>query len=235
MLLGETHPRELETLLRAELQELALSRSQGAHRGRMAQWTRPDSRYAVPRLLQLPMAGVRLHESCSSKGGIVSRIPAEIQMRTDTYGDGAKGMAFQIDHDITGLGVACEARRKDRHSPFVSTWRYRWLPDRDFVSFAQLREAVNALDDAAIEAEKQRWPQPYETEREPSPTARCWLDNEQGATFTTVRSSWHEYESAPLCAWCVMKAREDPMVVLRAAEARRAWVRDHPIKLPSED
>lgn len=164
----------------------------------------------------------------------MSRIPTEIQMRTDTYGDGAKGMAFQIDHDNAGLGVSCEARRKDGRSPFVSTWRYRWLPDREFATFAALREAVNALDDAAIEAERRRWPQQFEADREPSPTTRCWLDGEQGSTFTTVRSSWHEFASAPLCPACIAKAKDDPMVVLRAVEAREAWVRDRHSERPSK-
>lgn len=158
----------------------------------------------------------------------MSRIPAEIQMRTETYGDGAKGMAFQIDNDTGGLGVSCEARRKDGRSPFVSTWRYRWLPDREFKTFGELREAVNALDDAAIEAEKQRWPQPYEIDREPSDTAKCWLDGVVGSTFVTVRSSWHEYESAPLCPSCEARAKADPRVVLQAVEARKAWVRSRP-------
>lgn len=152
-------------------------------------------------------------------------------MRTDTYGDGAKGMAFQIDRDTAGLGVACEARRKDRSSPFVSTWRYRWLPDRTFATFGELRVVVNALDEAAIEAEKSKWPKHYEADREPSATAKCWLDHTLGATFVTVRTSWHEYDSAPLCPACAAMAKDDPMVVVRAVEARKAWVRANPIRL----
>lgn len=157
----------------------------------------------------------------------MDRIPTEIKMRTDTFGDGAKGMAFQIDHDTAGLGVACEARRKDGRSPFVSTWRYRWLPDRAFGTFGELREAVNELDEAAIEAEKQLWPQPYEIERDPC-QSKCWLDGAAGSTFVTVRTSWHEYASAPLCPACAAMAKDDPMVVVRAVEARRAHVRANP-------
>ncbi len=159
---------------------------------------------------------------------MTDRIPANLSMRTNTFGDGAKGMAFQIDEDTAGLGVSCTARREDRRSPFVSTWRYRWLPDQEFTTFAAMRDAVNALDDAAIEAEKRQWPKPYEADREPSPTAKCWLDGERGATFVTVRISWHEYDSAPLCPACQMKAATDPLVVVSAVEARRAWVRNQP-------
>lgn len=148
-------------------------------------------------------------------------------MRTDTFGDGAKGMAFQIDNDTAGLGISCEARRKDRHSPFVETWRYRWLPDREFATAAELAQAVNAMDEAAIDAEKRKWPQPYEIDREPGPN-KCWLDGVVGSTFVTVRSSWHEYESAPLCPACEAKAKADPRVVLQAVEARKAWVRSRP-------
>lgn len=159
---------------------------------------------------------------------MTDRIPAEIQMRTDTYGDGAKGMAFQIDNDTAGLGVNLTVRREKRGAPWVPVWRYRWLPDRTFSTFPELRDAVNALDDASIEAEKQRWPQHLEADREPSPTAKCWLDGVEGCRFITVRSSWHEYASAPLCPACESRAKTDPRVVIEAVEARVARVRSRP-------
>lgn len=143
-------------------------------------------------------------------------------MKVMMFGDGAKGMAFQRALDVSGLGVILEARREDRHSPFVQTWRYRWLPNRAFSSYAELLRIVNGLDDAAIERERAAWPKATEFVSET--TNPCWLDGQPGAVFITVQTSWCEYGGAPLCATCGELAKADPGVVVRAGEKRAADV-----------
>jgi hypothetical protein len=143
-------------------------------------------------------------------------------MKNTIYGDGAKGMAFQRAEDASGLGVICEARRKDGRSRFIEAWRYRWLPHRDFASYAELRSAVNALDDAAIQREREAWPKATEFEHDTG--NRCWMDGRPGAVFITVQTSWCEYDGAPLCAACGDSAKADPGVVVRAVAKRRADV-----------
>lgn len=150
------------------------------------------------------------------------RLPEHITMKNTMFGDGAKGMAFQRSEDVADQGVICEARREDRRSPFREAWRYRWLPNRDFASYAELREAVNALDDAAIQRERETWPKATEFESESH--NRCWLDGQPGAVFITVQTSWCEHDGAPLCAPCGELAKTDPGVVVRAVAKREADV-----------
>lgn len=150
------------------------------------------------------------------------RLPERVTMKTTMYGDGAKGMAFQRAEDTSGSGVICEARREDRRSPFREAWRYRWLPGRDFATYAELREAVNALDEASIQRERDSWPKATEFESDTS--NRCWLDGLPGVKFVTVQTSWCEHDGAPLCATCAELAKTDPRVVVRAVEARHAKV-----------
>lgn len=153
---------------------------------------------------------------------MADRLPEVVTMQTMMFGDGAKGMAFQRAEDVSDLGVLCEARREDRRSPFKEAWRYRWLPNRDFATYAALREAVNALDDAAIQREREAWPKATEFESDTS--NRCWQDGQPGALFITVQTSWCEHAGAPLCIGCAELAKQDPGVVVRAVAKREADV-----------
>jgi hypothetical protein len=154
---------------------------------------------------------------------MADRLPERVTMKNTMFGDGARGMAFQRSEDVADLGVICEARREDRRSPFKEAWRYRWLPNRDFANYAELRAAVNVMVEAAIERERAMWPKA--TEYEHDTTNRCWLDGTPGAVFITVQTSWCEYEGAPLCEACGAAAKADPTVVVRAVEKRQADVR----------
>lgn len=161
-----------------------------------------------------------------------ARLPALVKMKSTMFGDGAKGMAFQTAEDVSGFGVICEARRKDRCSPFTEAWRYRWLPNRDFATYAELREAVNALDEEDIQREREAWPKA--TEHAHDTANRCWLDGGPGAMFITVQTSWCEHDGAPLCAACAEQAKADPGVVVRAVAKREADVAaKHPQVAPS--
>lgn len=153
---------------------------------------------------------------------MADRLPERLTLKNTMFGDGAKGMAFQTSEDTSGLGVICEARRKDGHSPFKEAWRYRWLPNLDFDSYPALREAVNALDESAIQREREAWPKA--TEHEHDTKNRCWLDRQPGSVFMTVQTSWCEYDAAPLCAACAEMAKTDPAVVVRAVAKREADV-----------
>lgn len=153
---------------------------------------------------------------------MADRLPERVSMKTTMYGDGAKGMAFQRAEDVSDHGVICEARRQDRRSPFTEAWRYRWLPDRDFATYADLRQAVNNLDEMAIERERATWPRA--TKFESDTQNACWLDRQPGAVFVTVQTSWCEYDGAPLCATCAEQAKADLSVVVRAVAKRCADV-----------
>ncbi len=153
---------------------------------------------------------------------MADRLPEQVTMKITMFGDGLKGMAFQRAEDVSGFGVICEARRQDGRSPFKEAWRYRWLPSRDCDTYADLRQAVNVLDDAEIQREREAWPKA--TGHRSDTRNRCWLDGRTGAAFVTVQTSWCEHEGAPLCAECAELAKADPGVVVRAAQARRAAV-----------
>lgn len=154
-------------------------------------------------------------------------LPAKLTMTLEVHGHGAKGMAFYAS-EARGYDVLLDSRRKDGRSPFVDTWRYRWLPEQTFPNFAALREAVNALAPEAIAAERARWPQLVRdaSERlEGGSNTHCWLHKDRPATHNAwVQTSWHKYDglSALICADCAEAAKTDPGVIVRASEQRRA-------------
>lgn len=80
-------------------------------------------------------------------------IPESIKIKETLHGHGTKGMALYGYEDTSGLGIRMEARRKDSRSPFIETWFLDALPNREFPSFAALREAALPLTDEQIEAQ----------------------------------------------------------------------------------
>ena len=157
-------------------------------------------------------------------------IPAHMRMNNTAHGHGDKGMAFYTYEDADGLGVLLDARRKDGRSPFVETWRFRWLANMEFTSYASLREAVKQVREAELEAERAKWPQMPEPPRQAIPggySSGCWLHRDVPRTHTAyVQVCWHKFDTitALLCAECAEQAKTDPGVVLRASAARRAHV-----------
>lgn len=153
-------------------------------------------------------------------------LPENPRMVQEAHGSGAKGMAF-YSYEAQDLDVIQDVRRKDGRSPFVDAWRYRWLPERTFPTYAALREAVNALAPEAIEAERAKWPKLVKdaTERmEGGTTTHCWLHKTAPATHMAwVQTSWHQYDgiSAIICADCAEVAKIDAHVVIRASNQRR--------------
>lgn len=86
------------------------------------------------------------------------RLPPGLKLRNTAHGSGDRGMAFYNHEDTQGLGVVMQARRESHRAPFVETWRFRWLPDQVFSTFAELARALEPLTAEQIAAEKARWP-----------------------------------------------------------------------------
>ncbi len=80
-------------------------------------------------------------------------IPETIKIHETVHGHGAKGMAFYGYEDASGLGIRMEARRENGRSPFIETWFVDALPNREFPTFAALRDAVFSLTDDQIAAQ----------------------------------------------------------------------------------
>jgi hypothetical protein len=136
-------------------------------------------------------------------------------------------MAFYTYEDTGDLGIVRDSRRESARHQFVDTWRFRWLPDRDFKTFGDLQAAVAELSDEAIAAEKAKWPQLGEVldvcERDwPN---RCWRHRDRKAAIQAcVATSWIRGDGAiaSLCADCGQDV--DAADVIAVVEERRAAV-----------
>jgi hypothetical protein len=156
-------------------------------------------------------------------------LPENLTMMNTAHGHGDKGMAFYTYEDADGLGVLLDARRKDGRSPFVETWRFRWLPYVEARTYNELRDAVGALcNEEQVADQKAKWPQ---MPKPPAPSlggvGRCWLHTDRPRTHSGwVQTSWHQFDglTAMLCDECAAAAATDPTGIVRASEARRADV-----------
>lgn len=101
-------------------------------------------------------------------------LPTELTMRETMHGHGANGMAFYGYEDTAGLGVQMQARRGNSRCPFVETWFHTALPEREFPTYQEMREAVAQLTDEAIAAEAARHPH-FRSVREDSCGNACRL------------------------------------------------------------
>lgn len=157
-------------------------------------------------------------------------IPEQLQLTVTAHGHGDKGMAFYSYEDADGLGVLLDARRESRNAPFVETWRFRWLPDREFPNFVELRAAANALTKEAVFAEKAKWPQlvdPPRLRNSRGSASSCWSHKDRPATHLAwAQACWYRYDgvTALLCDECASAAATDPAVITRASEQRRSDV-----------
>lgn len=158
------------------------------------------------------------------------KLPEKVTIKTTAHGHGDKGLAFYTYEDGEGLGIICDARRSDSRSPFVESWRFRWLPDQVFHSFAEVVEALRVLPDAAVQAEKAKWPVlEHLVERGPESlgSGRCWLHTDRPATRRAYAlTCWitSAGTTALLCEECAADAIKDVAVVIRASEKRIADV-----------
>lgn len=155
-------------------------------------------------------------------------LPEHIELRNTARGHGDKGLAFYSYEDTQGLGVLVDARRQTHRAPFVETWRYRWLPGVEAPHYAGLRTLANCLTETEVAAERAKWPQMKAPPRERTlANGQCWLHRDRPAShFGSVQTSWvtSDLQSAMLCGSCAVDAAADPLVIVRASEARRAWV-----------
>lgn len=160
-------------------------------------------------------------------------LPEQPTMNNTAHGHGDKGMAFYTYEDAQGLGVLLDVRRSHGRAPFIETWRYRWLPEATFGYYSELRQAVEALTEEQEAAERAKWPQmPLPPHPRTGPgNSRCWLHTDRPATHMgRVRTSWHLHDGtrAMLCGECATAAAADPAVIVRASDARKAYVASLP-------
>lgn len=153
-------------------------------------------------------------------------MPENLQLRVIAHGHGARGMAFYEYEDLQGLGIVLDARRASRREGFVETWRCRWLPEREFRTYAGLAQALRQLSAQEIAQEKARWPVRIDPISElPAQSGSCWLHPQRSATHRGyARTCWIACagEVAFLCAECAAAAESDVAVITRACAQRRA-------------
>lgn len=161
----------------------------------------------------------------------MSNFPAIIKMRITAQGHGGDGMVFRRFEDSKGLDIMLAEGFENDRAPFKQTWRYRWLPGGEFASYDELRAAVAALTPQQIAAEKAQWPKLIEPPEENGGECECWFHTDRNATHIgQVQISWHEDDSAPICAECADVAKTDPNVIVRAIDKRRANVAERRAK-----
>lgn len=159
------------------------------------------------------------------------QLPEHLSMKNTKHGHGPQGLAFYRYEDAGGLGILLDVRRQSAGERFVETWRFRWLPEGEFRTYEALRAAVAELTDEALAAERAKWPQMPEPPAPSSGNSDCWLHPDRKATHRAwVQTCWHRFDglTALLCAQCGAAAATDPTVVVRASDARKAYVASLP-------
>ena len=152
-------------------------------------------------------------------------IPEKIDLQVSMFGDGAKGMALQVARN-NEHGVQVESRRETRRAPWVSTWTSDFLPDREFKTYAELRQA---LASATLTVPWKAVVLRVEP-KDPRSIGKCYLCREEYVHQVRVKTGWRKGDEAIVssCEADLDKIKADPAA---AIEARRKWVREHPIKL----
>ena len=152
-------------------------------------------------------------------------LPERITLQTKVYGDGAKGLAFQIARNEEH-GVQCDARREKRGAPWIETWTSDFLPDREFGTYRELHAALAAAPETPREAVTVIGVEP----RSKGSLGHCWLCRGEWIHTVRAKKGWRPADGAhiPCCDACLEKVKADPAA---AIEAREKWVREHPIML----
>lgn len=155
------------------------------------------------------------------------KFPESFKVRETAHGHGDKGMAFYTQEDTEGLGVVRDIRRESSRHPFVQTWRFKWLPDRVFNVFNEMAQAVEALTDDQIAAEKAKWPvltRTTDISGNDWPN-NCWRHRNQKAVLqASAATCWIGGQGVIVsvcneCADGITAAR-----VVEIVDERRAWV-----------
>lgn len=155
-------------------------------------------------------------------------LPEQVKMKSTAHGSGARGMAFYWYSDADELGVELEARRETRNHQFIETYRFRWLPDREFNNYQALRIATSVLTDEAIAAEKARWPQLGEV-RPDLPGNKCTRHRDRPSVLRAeAKTCWIPFLGSfcGLCAECAPAASGNGQGIVDIVEERRARVRE---------
>lgn len=152
------------------------------------------------------------------------KLPDNFPMPVSSMGHGAKGMAVHT-HRNDQFGVQLEARRAKYRAPWVETWTSDHLPDRTFPTFEELREALLAVPDAQAPV----WTV-IRTDSKGEGTSSCWLCRGARAHTVIAKTGWRPADIAhiPSCEACLPKIQADPRA---AVQARRDWVKAHPVDL----
>jgi len=154
-------------------------------------------------------------------------LPEKPRMKEVMHGHGANGFAFYSYEDTDELGIVHDVRRQGCNQAFVSTFRFKWLPDREFKTYAEMCAAVAPLTPDGVAAEQAKWPADLDVRERRSIGGRCWLHPDRPATHTgTLTVCWIKScaTMAVLCTDCAVAAVRKPLLVLDAREERRVAV-----------
>jgi len=147
-------------------------------------------------------------------------LPETLHMREALHGHGGKQRWIYVHRDIEGHGVSRTITGE--HKDF---YEFDWLPGRKFESYRALRAAVAAMDEAALEAEKAKWPQIVSREpdecdnkcrlcKAPPPTERVHI----GLSPSASANDWY----VSLCAACQPLLSEGAAAMVARLEAEVA-------------
>lgn len=156
------------------------------------------------------------------------RLPPGLKIRNTAHGSGDRGMAFYMHEDTAGLGIVMTARRETGRAPFIETWRFRWLPDQQFATIAELARALEPLSPEDIAAEKARWPRLGNVRVLDAETPnRCMRHRDRhGVIQASVQTCWIPSVGliASLCEECRPAATGNGQGVVEILEERRRQV-----------
>lgn len=85
------------------------------------------------------------------------KLPDKPRFEMTLHGTRGRG-GYLYRYEDKATGAVAVVDRKTRADPEVITYSFLWLPLRQFASYDELRAAVAELSDAAIAAEKARYP-----------------------------------------------------------------------------
>lgn len=159
-------------------------------------------------------------------------IPDRLNLREAAHGRGANGLAFYI-HRSDEHGVQEEARREARGAPWLTAYTSDHLPEKEFKTFGELRDAVQKAYDAG--ELKEFVPSVLSADPKPtvgvgSGTGLCYLCRGEWTHTVRAKTGWRKADEAiiPSCVGCVDAVTKDPIAAIMA---RRKWCADHPFKL----
>lgn len=152
------------------------------------------------------------------------KVPTKVPMNNTLHGSGLNGLA-RYQYRNEGFGVQLDALRARSGAAWVEVWTADGLPDREFKNYEELRLSLMKLKKLPppYRAVSLGWSKPLAGSH-----GRCDLCRGRLSWNVRMRYGWRPTDESfsSSCDECLPKVKADPGA---AIEARRKWVREHPI------